>query len=137
MSSTIIYREDQPSRDGFFKLYETTGWNAGYGFSREDLHEALKHSWHMVAAYDGDELVGFGRVLSDGVYHAFICEMIVHSGYQGQGIGREILARLVAKCQAHNIRLIQLFSATGKAEFYRKFGFEERQPGAPGMQLKK
>ena len=137
MSSQINYRESQPPKEVFFKLYETTGWNEGYGFSREDLHEAIRHSWYMVAAYDGDELVGFGRVLSDGVYHAFICEMIVHPDNQGKGIGKEILERLVAKCHAHHIRLIQLFSATGKAEFYRKFGFEERQPGAPGMQLKK
>lgn len=132
----IEYREEQPDQADFFDLYEAIGWNATNGFTAAELHEALTHSWYMVAAYHEGQLVGFGRVLSDGIYHAFICEMIVRPTHQGQGIGQAILERLIARCRAHNIRQVQLFSATGKAGFYKKFGFEERAPGAPGMQLK-
>jgi GNAT superfamily N-acetyltransferase len=134
---TIEYRDNQPTKDDFFDLYEAIGWNVGYGFTAEELHEAMSHSWYLVAAYHEGRLVGFGRLLSDGIYHAFVCEMIVRPSYQGQGIGKEILERLIAKCRAHNIRLVQLFSATGKADFYRKFGFEEKTGETPGMQLKK
>ncbi len=40
--NTISYRESLPPAEVFFGLYETTGWNAGYGFSASDLHETLK-----------------------------------------------------------------------------------------------
>ncbi|MBN9387368.1 MAG: GNAT family N-acetyltransferase [Chloroflexi bacterium] len=132
---TLEYREDQPAKEDFVNLYATTGWRALDFLNAEDFEEALKHSWYMLAAYHEGQLVGFGRVLSDGIYHAFICEMIVRPTHQGQGIGQAILERLIAKCQAHNILQVQLFSASGKAGFYKKFGFEERAPDAPGMQL--
>lgn len=133
---TIDFRESVPLEETFFTLYQTTGWNQSYGFSAGELHEALKQSWYLVAAYDKSELVGFGRVISDGIYHALITEMIIAPAYQGQGIGSEIMQRLLAKCRDHRIRSIQLFSARGKAEFYKRFGFEERGANAPGMQLK-
>lgn len=133
---SIEYRNDQPDKDVFFDLYEAIGWNSGYGFTPEELHEAMSHSWFLVAAYEGSQSVGFGRLLSDGIYHAFICEMIVRPSHQGQGIGQAILEQLIAKCRAHNIRLVQLFSATGKAGFYKKFGFVVKEGETPGMQLK-
>src|SRR4051794_24090151 len=107
--NSIEYRMQQPSKDDFFDLYEAIGWNAGYSFTPEELYEAISHSWYLVAAYQEGQLVGFGRLLSDGIYHAFVCEMIVRPTHQGQGIGKEILERLLAKCRAHNIRLVQLF----------------------------
>lgn len=90
----------------------------------------------MVSAYHGEQLVGFGRMICDGVVHALILDMIVEPEFQGKGIGREILSRLVEKCRQHRIRDIQLFSVIGKSGFYRKQGFSERKQGAPGMEIK-
>ncbi|MDB5082781.1 MAG: family N-acetyltransferase [Chloroflexi bacterium] len=131
----ITYRESVPQQEPFFKLFETTGWNQGYGFEAGELHEAIKNSWYLVAAYDGDVLVGFGRVISDGVYHAFIVEMIIAPEYQGKGIGTAIMNQLVGKCRENRFPNVQLFCAKGKQEFYKRFGFEVRQDDAPGMQL--
>jgi len=135
---TIIrYCEDLPEKQQYFELFETTRWNQKYKANAEDLIEALKNSQFMVMAYDEEQLIGCGRVLTDGVMHAMIYEMIVHPSYQGQGIGSVILDMLVAKCKAVGIRDIQLFSAAGKAPFYRKHGFVERPADAPGMALPK
>lgn len=135
--TTIRYCEYLPDTQQYLSLFETTGWNQKYKASAEDLIEALKNSQFMVMAYDGEQLVGCGRVVTDGVMHAMIYEMIVSPSYQGQGIGSVILNMLVAKCKAANIRDIQLFSAAGKAPFYRKHGFVERPEDAPGMALPK
>lgn len=124
-----------PASDQFFALFQTTGWFPGHSFSVEQFQEALSQSWYMVSAYDGDRLVGFGRVISDGVLHALITEMIVQPEYQGQGIGRQILEDLIAKCTAHDIIDIQLFCAKGKTGFYEKYGFVKRPDHAPGMQF--
>ena len=130
----ICYTTTIPPREAYFALFETTGWNAEYCLTAEELHQALQASWHVVCAYDGEKLVGFGRMVSDGVVHAMIYDMIVDPAYQGQGIGTEILALLVEYCRSIRIRDIQLFCARGKRPFYEKNGFSARPDDAPGMQ---
>jgi len=129
----IRFDTEMPDSGSFFSLYETTGWNRSFGFSPEELASALKNSWFMVSAYDGERLVGFGRIVSDGVYQAFICDLIVHPDYQRQKIGTQILGMLLEKCEAE-LPWVQLFSAEGKADFYKRFGFVPRKDSAPGMQ---
>jgi GNAT superfamily N-acetyltransferase len=133
----IILRENVlPGKEQFFRLFESTGWNEAYPLDREQLYEALQHSWYSISAHEGHRLVGFGRVLSDGVLHGLIVELIVLPGYQGRGIGSDILNRLVKRCQAKGIRDIQLFCARGKTGFYEKHGFVKRPEEAPGMGIK-
>jgi GNAT superfamily N-acetyltransferase len=137
MPSQISFHENLPDKDQYLALFDTTGWNKDYKVSADELIAALKHSQYMVMAYDNEQLVGCGRVVTDGVMHAMIYEMIVEPSYQGQGIGSVILEKLVAKCKAAGIRDIQLFSAKGKAPFYQKHGFVERPVDAPGMAMPK
>jgi ribosomal protein S18 acetylase RimI-like enzyme len=129
----VSYKNTLPEKDQFFSLFESTGWNKKYRLEAEQLHQALQHSWYSVSAYDGDRLVGFGRVLSDGILHALVVELIILPDYQGEGIGRHILNELVTMCKSSGIRDIQLFCAKGKIGFYEKQGFVKRPDGAPGM----
>jgi GNAT superfamily N-acetyltransferase len=85
-------------------------------------------------AYDGDRLVGSARIVSDGILHAMIYDMIIDPDYQRKGIGTKILNLIIEKCIENNIGDIQLFCAQGKKEFYLKNGFEIRDEDAPGMQ---
>ncbi len=132
----ISYQHTLPEKEEFFRLYESTGWNEEDRLNAEQLDEAICHSWYLVSAYDGARLAGFGHVIADGILHALIVDLIVAPEYQGQGIGKCILNDLVARCQAHGIRSIQLFCAKGKAGFYEKYGFVSRPADAPGMELK-
>ena len=133
--SKIAYQEQLPAPDAYLKLFETTGWNQGYQADTDALYRAISSSWYVVSAYNNDDLVGFGRVISDGVLYALICDLIVKPPYQEQGIGSQILEQLIEKCHRDKIRVIWLFSARGKSAFYEKFGFLERPVNAPGMQL--
>ena len=134
---TIDFRAEMPSQMQFWELFQTTSWNDTYHLSPQELSHAVSINWFAVSAFDGDRLVGFGRVVSDGVIHAMIYEMIVVPEYQGQGIGAQILHMLVQRCLEANIRDIQLFCARGKRRFYEKFGFVARPDDAPGMQYTK
>lgn len=124
-----------PTGEQFWELFQTTGWNENYELTSDELLQALHSSWYVLSAYDGEKLVGFGRLVSDGILHAMIYELIVLPEYQGRGIGGEILSRLVEKCQGAGVRDIQLFCAHGKREFYEKRGFVARPEAAPGMQF--
>lgn len=132
----IVFNERIPAPDDYFELFETTGWNREYQADSDELATALRNSWFSVSAYDSDRLIGFGRVVSDGVLHAIIYDMIVRPDHQNQGIGTEILSRLIARCRKFGIRDIQLFAASNKAPFYHKFGFTSRPHDAPGMEFR-
>lgn len=129
----VRYEVHPPTAAAFKALYDTTGWGPA-DRPPAFYSEALAGSWATCSAYVGTELVGFGRVVSDGRLHAFITEMIVKPDFQGQGIGLAVLDRLVAHCVANQVTDIQLFCAEGKVDFYRKGGFEPRPPSKPGMQ---
>jgi ribosomal protein S18 acetylase RimI-like enzyme len=72
-------------------------------------------------AHEGDTLVAAGRAVADGVDCSYICDIAVHPSHQGQGLGREVIERLVAASQGH--RKIILYAVPGKEDFYRRFGF--------------
>lgn len=131
----ITYKETLPDKNEYFSLFETTGWNKEYQFNKEQLYEATNRSWYLISAYDNDRLIGFGRIISDGIFHALIIDLIVLPNYQSKGIGSNILKKLVDRCKANKIRDIQLFCAKGQTGFYEKHGFVKRPDNAPGMQM--
>lgn len=136
IQETIIFKETLPDIKEYWNLFQTTGWNQDYNFSVQDLANAIQNSWYSMSIYDSDKLIGFGRVIADGVHHALIVDLIIHPDYQSKGLGSRLLDKLVSKCKKNKIRDIQLFSAKDKYSFYEKFGFEKRPDNAPGMQLR-
>ena len=110
----VELRLSRPSPEAYLALFETTGWNDEYHVSAEELRRANATSQFMVSAYDGERLVGYGRLLSDGVLHAMIYEMIVHPEHQGKGLGSQILQQLIQWCRENHIREAQLFCARGR-----------------------
>jgi GNAT superfamily N-acetyltransferase len=133
---SVVYSMNRPDPDAFFELFETTGWNASYRLKPDELARAADASWAVVSAHEGGRLVGFGRVICDGVVHALILDMIVAPDRRGRGIGSEILRRLMERCRTEGIRDVQLFCAKGKSGFYGKNGFARRPEDAPGMEVK-
>ena len=130
------FEEAVPNPKAYYELFESTSWNNDYGASVQELHMAISNSWYTLCAYNGEsELVGFGRVVSDGILYAFICDLIVHPAYQNRGIGSTILQKLIQRCKKGKIRVLWLFAAANKTGFYKKLGFRERPLNAPGMQL--
>ena len=49
-----------------------------------------------VLAVDGDRIVGFARALCDGATNAYISTVAVAPDRRGQGIGRELVERLMS-----------------------------------------
>ncbi len=130
----ITLKDEIPPIDKLWPLFLSTGWNAEYALTPQELSGAVSRSWYVVSAYEDGRLVGFGRVVSDEILHAMVYDLIVDPDFRERGIGSQVLERLVTKCREANIRDIQLFSARGKAGFYEKRGFVPRPQDAPGME---
>ena len=87
---------------------------------------AFENSYVVVFAFDDDEMIGFGRAISDGAYQAAVYDVAVLPDYQGKGIGKAIVDRIVAKCLNCNVIL---YAAPGKDLFYEKFKFRKMKTG--------
>jgi aralkylamine N-acetyltransferase len=76
-------------------------------------------------AFDGETLVGMGRCIADGEYYATIWDMIIKPEYQGKGIGRQIMDKLMEGLE--KMEFIALTSTPGNEPFYKKFGFRPQK----------
>ncbi len=98
----------------------------------------LHNSSHVWLAFAGDNCVGFINALTDSVFYAYIPLLEVLPDYQGKGIGRELMRRMVetlASMYAIDIccdeSLIPFYEAcgfsAGTSMMHRKY---DRQLGA-------
>ena len=89
----------------------------------ESLKTVFSNSRYCCFALEEGKLVGAGRALADGADCSYICDVAVLPSHQGTGVGKEIVAQLVALSQGH--RKIILYSVPGKEAFYARFGFQK------------
>ena len=101
-------------------LYRALRWSSA-GKPRE-LERARRNSHSLVTAWDGSRLVGLGNAISDGALVVYYPHMLVLPEYQGRGIGREIVRRLMARYAGFHQHI--LVADGGAIEFYQKCGFE-------------
>jgi GNAT superfamily N-acetyltransferase len=89
-----------------------------------DLQIMLSGSQAVVSAWQGPDLVGFGRATSDGVYRAVLWDVIVAAEHQGNGLGTEIVATLLRHRLVARAERVYLMT-TNSAGFYTKLKFHE------------
>ncbi len=104
------------------KLYVDAGWT-NYTENPNTLVQAYTHSSYVLTAWYADCLVGVLRSVGDSATIMYIQDLIVHSKYQRQGIGRELLIRFL-KEYPHVRQKVLLTDNTAKTNgFYQSCGF--------------
>lgn len=97
---------------------------------------ALKNSLYTLIALDGTKPVGMARVVGDGGYVYFICDVIVRPDYQSNGLGRRIIETVLSwlrdQVNEGETIMVNLMSAMDKEPFYEKLGFNKRPFGNHG-----
>lgn len=112
------------------RIYRSVGWY-DESFSSEAMEKICPNSTLFAGAFVDDEMVGMGRLLSDGVSDGCIQDVAVIKEYQGHGIGRAIVKTLVEESLKLGIDWIQLIAAPGNENFYKSLGFEVMQNHTP------
>src|SRR3990170_2497705 len=74
---------------------------AAWGRPKPGYEKVFAHSFTWVAAWDGDELVGFVNVAWDGDVHFFLLDTTVHPDHQRRGIARRLVEEAIAACRGH------------------------------------
>ena len=92
---------------------------------RSEAHlRILQGSSHLVLAIsDSGDVVGFITAISDGVSSAYIPHLEVLPQYRGQGIGKDLVLRMLA--QLSSLYMIDLCCDKNVVEFYDKLGFRQ------------
>lgn len=98
---------------------------------------ALQNALYKIIARDkNDRVIGMTRVVGDGGYVYFICDVIVRPECQSQGLGRLLiettLSWLEEQVEDGETIMVNLMSAMGKESFYEKLGFSTRPFGNHG-----
>ena len=119
MNLKLIYNSDNIDWDELSNLYKI----APLGDKKpNDLKTVFSNSMFKCFVYSDKTLIGVGRALADGMDCSYICDIAIHPEYQGKGIGKDIVNKLIELSKGHN--KIILYSIPGKEQFYSKLGFD-------------
>lgn len=129
---TMQYVDRVPTPQEHRRLAESVGWT--HAFDWDAMPASLAASVCGVTVERDGEAVAMGRVVGDGVFYFYVQDIVVLPDLQGQGIGDEVLRRLVARVDeiAPPKAFIGLFAAGESPRFYERHGFAAHQ-GMTGM----
>lgn len=77
--------------------------------------------------------VAFARATGDGVFNAVVWDVVVEPSFQGMGLGRAVMERLVAELRGMGVSNIALYAEPRVVGFYRPLGFAADPDGIRGM----
>lgn len=92
--------------------------------SEQDMAVAIAHSHPVVTAWDGEQMIGFARATSDGIFRATIWDVVIDPSNQGGGLGRKMVETLVSHPHMSRVERVYLMT-THQQGFYQRIGFEE------------
>lgn len=103
--------------------------------------KALKNGLFSVVALCDGKVVGMGRLVGDGIMYWYIQDVVVMPEYQGEGIGKAIVEKLVHYAETNSLpgtkATIGLMAAKNKEPFYEKLGFTSRPDSTCGAGMMK
>tara|TARA_A100001388_G_scaffold130655_1_gene96783 strand:+ start:273 stop:728 length:456 start_codon:yes stop_codon:yes gene_type:complete len=112
--------------NGLDKLQKLLDRNTFWAKSRNinDLKKCLANSDIVVSLWVGNEIVGFGRALTDGIYRGVLWDIVIDQNHQGKGFGTLIVKNLLSSKKLQNTKKLYLMT-TNKKSFYSQFNFKE------------
>ncbi|KAF5751984.1 putative N-acetyltransferase [Tripterygium wilfordii] len=144
-SKYSISDEDLQSRGFFFRrtisdlnLDHLNSVFVAVGFPRRDPQKikiALEHTNSLlwIEHKKSEKPVAFARATGDGVFNAIIWDVVVDPSYQGIGLGKAVMERLMEELLEKGIINIALYSEPRVLGFYRPLGFVSDPDGIKGM----
>ena len=111
---------------GLLKLKKFLNRNAFWAKDRtiHDLKKCLANSDVVVSIWVSNEIVGFGRALSDGIYRGVLWDIVIDNDHQGKGFGKLIVKNLLGSKKIKNTEKVYLMT-TNKKLFYSQIDFKE------------
>lgn len=132
----IILKENTITVKDYLEIRSQVGW---IELKKEQAVRALENSLYVVGAYDGNKLLGMGRIVGDGAVICYVQDLIVIPDKQHMGIGSMVLKKLQQYVESLHMEnsqmMLCLMCAKGRESFYEQHGFVARPTDnlGPGM----
>lgn len=116
----ITYRTDTtPATEQVIEVYASAGLNRPIDdFDR--IAKMYQNSNLIITAWDGEDLVGVSRALTDFCYACYLSDLAIKEQYKHQGIGKKLVE--LTKEQAGPQSMLLLLAAPQAMEYYPKIG---------------
>ena len=132
----ILLKENVNNVEEFNYLYDTVGWES---YEKDITKKALSNTIYSVSVYDDEKIIGFGRLIGDGICFIYIHDVMVVPEYQNKKIGTQIMNKLID--QINKIKIenpyvrVYLGASKDKEKFYERFGFITREKANLGCAM--
>lgn len=132
----ILLKENVNNVEEFNYLYDTVGWES---YEKDITKKALSNTIYSVSIYDDEKIIGYGRLIGDGICFLYIHDVMVVPEYQNKKIGTQIMKKLID--QINKIKIenpyvrVYLGASKDKEKFYERFGFITREKANLGCAM--
>ena len=122
---TIVYKEDL--NGAIWEQLKLTLVEDDFdnGRTPAQLRASFQNSYATCIAYDGDNIIGTARALSDGVCNAYIVDVWTYTPYRRRGIAGRMMENLLAELEGQHVYLF----TDDVEQFYFSLGFTPRGTG--------
>jgi GNAT superfamily N-acetyltransferase len=127
--------ERMPIVEEYQRLRQSVGWHT---LAPEQIAVGLKHSLFSVTALHQNQAIGCGRIVGDSQIYFYIHDVIVMPPFQGQGLGRLIMDKLMnyINLAAPAGAFIGLKASAPRLEqFYGHYGLKRQPDEKPFMEM--
>lgn len=109
-------------KNGPLRPAEVADLRTAVRWDRQENVETRPFAYYTVRNPCND-LVGYVAIVSDGVAHAFLVDLMVHPDYQQTGIGQRIVNHAVSDMYERGMLSVQVTFSQDLAPFYARCGF--------------
>ena len=116
-------KNELPTAEEYVLIRNLAGWGH---ISKTTAIKSLSSTVISVCVRHDETLVGFGRVVGDGVLYFYVSDIFVHPSQRGRRLGEAIMGEIVeqVRATAQPGATIAVLAAPGRETFYERAGFK-------------
>jgi ribosomal protein S18 acetylase RimI-like enzyme len=119
----IIYRTDAPVTTAqVIDVFRSSGINRPVE-DPERISQMLRYGNLTITAWQGDQLVGIARSLTDFCFCCYLSDLAVRREFQRQGVGKKLID--LTKERVGEKTTLLLLAAPVAKDYYPKIGLEQ------------
>lgn len=117
---------EKVSAQAVIEVFTSSGINRPFDDIKR-IQTMLDNSNLIVTAWNGKELIGISRSVTDYSYCCYLSDLAVKKEYQKFGIGKTLID--ITQQTIGDQTMLLLLSSTSAMEYYPKVGFEKVENG--------
>jgi ribosomal protein S18 acetylase RimI-like enzyme len=122
MSNTLNVRDLLPAEtESVRQFLGKHGWGHRTG-SAEHFAELIENSQRTAVAFQGEQIIGFARGITDGLSNGYLSMVVVDDQHRRAGIGRALVEHIMGDNPA--ITWVLRAGREGAEAFFARLGFE-------------